>query len=716
MAGFRSRPVLRAVASLAAASAALAVVTTDRLAARQSAAPQVTFRSAADFVEVDVFVTDKTGAFVRNLSAQDFEVLEDGRPVRVEAFSLVDIPFVTAEAPTTEDYVEPGYLSNEGGIEGRIYMIVLDTNHVSALRTPKAKDLVRQFVLNNVAANDKVAVVHVGRTDLSQDFTSNKRLVLKSVDAFAGEKLRSPALSKWEALVRQAGGTRQEGVLPVPRDPEAQRRAAIAAQTFQSLSSLGDYMAGIQGRRKAILLVSEGLDLDLADTVGPRPGTEVNVADSSVRIDTELFNNTSMEAALASQVVGHIQSMVETATRANVAIYAIDPRGITDAADMSIEFAGTIGEGGSAMALPTGAFRREVRDSQQSLRSVAEQTGGTAIVGTNNFGDGFQRVVADNSTYYVLGYRTAPKYDGKFHTITVRAKRPGLEVRARRGYYALKAKPVVAPDVLRNLLTSPMAMPGLTMRVASTVLRGPDDKGLVQFTLEFDQDLPFEDKGAAFANKVELSYLALDLEGRTQATASKTLDMAITPDVRAKMAESGLRFATELALAPGRYQIRLAAREAVGGSAGSVFWDVEVPTFGGESLAMTDLVLSSAVAGGSPTVHDATTLKSLLPVPPTTGREFTLEDELTVFTEVYDRRADPHAVTLSLVVKTDDGVEVFSAVETRESTERQAARQSYPYAVKVPLRDLVPGRFTVSATATSSTGQKVGRDVRIRIR
>lgn len=673
--------------------------------------PQVTFRLETNYVEVDAFVTDKSGRFVRDLTAADFEVLEDGRPQKVEAFSLVDLPFITAVGPPADDYIEPGYISNEGGIEGRIYMILLDTNHISALRTPKLKQVLRRFVFDNVAANDKVAVVHVGRTDLSQDFTSNKRLVLEAIDGFTGNKLRSPALNKFDALVRM--GDDPKGVLPVPRDMDAQERASVAAQSFDAIGRLGEYMAGIQGRRKTLLLVSEGLDIDLNDQIGPRPGTEVSPTDITERIDTAIFGNTSMEAALASQVATEMQRMIETATRANIAVYSIDPRGLTDAAELAIEATGP--PVGSTI-LPTAALRRELRDSQQVLRSIAEQTGGRAIVGTNNFDDGFKQIVDDSSTYYVLGYRTTPKYDGKFHNITVRLTRPGLEVRARKGYHALKTRPAVVADVLHELLTSPMAMPGLTMRVSSTILRGPATNGLVQFTLEFDKDLPFEDKGGTFANRIEISYLAADLEGKTKATASKTLDMALKPDVREAMGNGGLRFATELALAPGRYQIRLAAKEAVGGKAGSLFWDVVVPDFADEPLTMSEIVLSSVLAGASPTVHDATTLKAMLPVPPTTGRAFALEDVITVFAEVYDRAPAAHTVEVVTTVTTDDGIEVFRAEETRESSARNAERASYPYVAKIPLEDLAPGRFVVGVTATSSTGGTVSREVRILIK
>jgi hypothetical protein len=480
-------------------------------------------------------------------------------------------------------------------------------------------------------------------------------------------------------------------------------------------------MAGIQGRRKTMLFVSEGLDLDLNDQIGPRPGSQVDAASvlgNDVRLDSDLFANSSMEAALASQVAGEIRRTVEAVTRANVAVYSIDPRGLTDPTEAAMEFAGPPGEGAGAATtmMPTTALRRELRDSQQGLRDLAGQTGGVAIVGTNNFADGFKNIVEDSSTYYVLGYRTPPRYDGKFHEITVRVKRPGVQVRARKGYYALKEKPAVEPDVLHQLLTSPMALPGLTMKASSTVLRGTAPNGLLQFTLEFDEDLPFEDKGGTFANRVEISYLAADAEGNTKATASKTLDMNIRPEVREKAAEEGLRFATEMALPPGKYQIRLAAKESVSGKAGSVFWDVEIPDYASAPLTMSELVLSSVVAGQSPTVHDATTLKAMLPVPPTTGREFTLEDEITVFAEVYDRETAPHTMTLALAVKTPEGGDVFNAEDTRESTARTPDRQSYPWAVKVPLRDLVEGRFVISVTATSSTGQTTSQSVRIQIR
>ncbi|MEZ5319368.1 MAG: VWA domain-containing protein [Vicinamibacterales bacterium] len=692
--------------------------------APQSGAPQVTFRASSDIVEVDAFITDKDGNFVRDLTKDDFEVLEDGKPQVVDTFTLVDLPIgqTPPPPPRGEDYIEPGYISNEGGVEGRIYLIVLDSNHISPLRLPKVKDVVRQFILDNIQGNDKAAIVHVGRSDVGQDFTSNKRLLIDSLEKVQGDKLRSPALNKLDDLVR-LGGTSSGlgGAIRDPRDMDAQQRAVMARETFDSLSALASYMAGIRGRRKALLFVSEGLDQDLNDVIGHRPSADPLPLTGTPNIDTEVFGNNPIEAALAEQTVEQQRLMVEAATRGNVAIYTVDPRGLADISQDSIEFQAPGPEilGGSnetATMLPTSALRRELRDSQQGLRSYAEQTGGQAIVGTNNFEDGFKRIVEDNSTYYVLGYATQPKYDGKFHEITVRVKRPGVTIRSRKGYYALKAPPVASVDVLHDLLVSPMAMPGLPMRASSTVLRGAEGQGLVQFTVEFPKDaLSFEDKGNAFANRVDLSYLATDTEGNTKKTGSKILDMVLKPEGHDAAEAHGIRFATEMPLPPGRYQIRLAAKESVGARAGSIFWDVTVPDFSAERLTMSDLVLSSAMGGAAPTVHDAATLKAMLSVPPTVGRVFSLDDTLTVFSEVYDRDTEAHDVQLKVSVQMDDGTEVWSDDQARESSTRNAERGSYAYSARVPLQDLAPGRFTLVVEATSSLGPTAKRELQFRI-
>ena len=411
--------------------------------------PQLTFRVETNFIEVDAVVTDGRGAFVRDLKREDFAVFEDGKPQKLDAFALIDIPLERVDRPLyREDAVDPDVFTNERDFEGRIYLIVLDSYHVAPIRTTQAKRVARDFVLDHMAANDSAAVVHVGRTDVSQEFTSNKRLLLSSIDKFMGQKLRSKVLNKFDN-VQVAAASDQP-----PQDHDWPERIGMARATVESLGKLSGYMTGIQGRRKAVLFVSEGLDFDVDDVIGaPRLAQATD--------PYGLASNSSQEASDVQAVAREMQVTLEAATRGNVAVYAVDPRGLTDASEELIAVPGRVEIADSPAAdVPVKALGEEIRRSQGMLRTLSNQTGASAITSTNNFADGFGRIVQDNSTYYMLGYHGQPKNDGKFHDLTVKVTRPGLQVRARKGYWAYTAEDAerasapAKPSAPRDVMTA----------------------------------------------------------------------------------------------------------------------------------------------------------------------------------------------------------------------------------------------------------------------
>ncbi|HEX4912993.1 MAG TPA: VWA domain-containing protein, partial [Vicinamibacterales bacterium] len=166
----------------------------------QPAAPQqppLTFRAEVNYVEVDARVLDQQGKFIGDLKPEDFEVLEDGRPQKVSAFSLVNIPVERVQRPLFASRpIEPDVRNNLQGADGRIYLLVLDDLHTTALRSQRTKAAAKQFIERYIGANDLAAVIHTGgRTDANQDFTNNQRLLLQAVDKFMGRKLRSATLN-----------------------------------------------------------------------------------------------------------------------------------------------------------------------------------------------------------------------------------------------------------------------------------------------------------------------------------------------------------------------------------------------------------------------------------------------------------------------------------------------------------------------------------------
>ena len=335
--------------------------------------------------------------------------------------------------------------------------------------------------------------------------------------------------------------------------------------------------------------------------------------------------------------------------------------------------------------------------SQDSLRTLAEETGGYAAVNASNVGAALDRIVRANSTYYVLGYYPAktPR-DGRFHKIELRVKRPGLRVSARKGY--VSPRPMTpeeslkqerererargrsgntqTSDELREVLRQPLQRNGLTLAVQAAPFKGASRQASVALVVELDASrLHFTEQNNVFADGVELSLFALDERGRSHGGNFYQFNLALRPDTYSRVRGSIVRMIPRMALPPGRYQLRVGVRESGAGEMGTVFYDLDVPDYGASGLAMSGLLLTDAAARGQFTAQPDNELPAdALPGPATSRRTFSQSDSLNVFAEIYDnipaRDRREIEVTTSLV-----GEEGPAAVMARESLGGTDARR-----------------------------------------
>ena len=680
----------------------LAVLGAAALTAQAPQGPPVTFRVEINYVEVDAIVTDAQGNPVSNLTADDFEVLEDKKPQMISAFSLVNIPVEQAVRPLfASTPIEPDVRTNTGS-DGRLYLILLDTLHTSPLNSIKVRAAARRFVEQNLGANDTAAVVFTGgQSKDTQDFTNSKRLLLAAIDKFQG--IKSPGATLTVTQDVNARISRQPGD-PV-RDSLEFERALNARNAMDRVRVLSEFLANVRGRRKAMLLFGEGVEYEFQDILG---------------------------STSATGVLESVRDAIGAATRANVAIYAIDPRGLTNPDADLIEFNNNPGADDPSLGdLGPRSIAREFRTAQNSLRMVSDETGGFAVLNQNDFTNAFQRIVRDNSSYYVLGYySTNERRDGRFRAITVRVKRPGLIVRARRGYVAPRGRAPGAPagaaaDTMLAAATEAMASPlpvsGIPMQVFAAPYRGEAPNAAVALALEMNvQGFQFTEANGTFNDRVELTMAAVDVEGKQKGGATHTVSLTLKPETMPRAREHGVRVLSQIDLPPGRYQLRIAAAE-MGGKAGSVIADVEVPDFGAAPVTMSGLSLTSASAVDAPTVKPRDPLSPFLPGPVTTVREFTSDDQIALFAEFYEnlRNAPPHKFDISTTIRTDDGRVVSQDSEERDSSELQGSSGGYGYMSVLQLRGLSPGLYVIHVEGRSratAVEAGIGRDIQIRIK
>jgi len=657
--------------------------------------PQVTFRVEVNYVEVDAFVTDAQGNPVNTLTKDDFDLYEDGKRQEVAAFSLVNIPIERSERPLfAAAPVEADVQTNEH-VEGRIYLILLDDLHTDVTRTPRVKAAARRFIQQNFGTNDMAAVVFTGRSGDGQDFTNNPRLLSAAIEKFSGRKLRSATLNRIEAATVNP----ESGVLEPGQDIDQMDRAFRARSMAASVKKLAEFMAGVRGRRKAMLLIGEGVDYDIFQATG-----QLGATASSVLLDTH--------------------DAVAAATRGNLSIYAIDPRGLANPADELIEVAGGIGDANIQ------STQESMRLSQDSLRVLASSTGGFAAVNRNDFDSAFDRIVAENSSYYMLGfYSTNERRDGRYRKLEVRIKRPGLRVRNRSGYYEARgrapsqpvasASPTALSPAVAGALGSPLPMSGVPIKVFAAPYKGTAPDAAVALAFEVDvRNLDFVEKDGTFNEQVEVAYTALNSNGKAFPGERHTVSLAMKPDTYERVKTRGLRVLSQISLPPGRYQVRVAAGNR-SGKAGSVVYDLEVPDFSKEAFSMSGVSLTASSSGQTPTIKPKDPLGDFLPGPPTTVREFDKGDLLVLFTEFYENaRGTAHQLDFKAELRAEGGRVVQQVTDERSSGELQGSSGGYGFTARLPLDAVDPGLYVIHVEGRSRINQNqvASRDIQIRVR
>jgi hypothetical protein len=460
----------------------------------------------------------------------------------------------------------------------------------------------------------------------------------------------------------------------------------------------------------------------------------------------------------ATTVMRALQDTITAAARGNVNFFTIDPRGLVGMTDEFIEMAGTGSanitaagtnlSGNAGNAQPFNAqnqFLEEMRLSQDSLRVIADETGGFASVNSNSLTGAFDRIVQANSRYYVLGYYppSHPR-DGRFHKIEVRVKRPGLKVSARKGYASPRGKTPeekkrddeaqLARDAkkgkvndtsapLREVLGSPMQQSGLTFSVQAASFKDTDKQASVALAIEVDgSTLQFaQQPDGTFADRIELSFYGLSDQGKPSAGTHTFLSLKLRPETMQRIKAGGVRASPRLSLAPGRYQVRIGAREEASARLGSVFYDLVVPDFSKDSLMLSGLLLSAPSTDKTPTAQPDPVVQKLLPGAATSRRDFLRTDTLSLLTEIYDNSSSkqPRQIDMAVRLRSESGQEAFAARDTLANTGDAKKWSVYVFGKDVPLQNVAPGRYLLSVEAQvrgQNNAKPVARETLITVR
>ena len=422
-------------------------------------------------------MSDRNGNPVADLKQSDFEVVEDGKPQTVETFKLIKLDggaVPTSDGnPVRQIRTDEDEQAEAAKDDVRLFAIFLDDYHVRRGASMAAGNPISRFVETQLGPSDMIGVMHPLDSVDSVRMTRNHSIITRAVQQFRGRKYDYQPQNEFEQ--RYAN---------YPAETVEQIRNQVSLSAMKALIV---HMGGLKEGRKALIVVSEGysntLPPQLRDQIASIPGFgNPNRGNASAGENNP--NEDRYRFFAGQDLEFYMQGVYEVASQNNVAIYTVDPRGLP-----AFEF--DINEG-----VGTTVDSTYLREAQQTLRALALETDGRAILNRNDLDVGMKQIMRDSSAYYLLGY-TSPqvKTDGKFHAINVRVKRPGVQVRARKGYWAITpevataittaaSKPTVAPDILAALST--VGQPGRS-RVVRTWIgtsRGENGKTKVTFVWE----------------------------------------------------------------------------------------------------------------------------------------------------------------------------------------------------------------------------------------
>ncbi len=656
------------------------------------------YNTGATLVEVVAFVSDKSGRPLNGLTREDFSLEEDGVRQELTHFSFVELPRDTVrptEAPAPAPTLRTDVFGNWDR-SGRSYVIVLDAQHVDPLRTGSVKQQARKFINTYVQAGDAVALVTLGGPG-NQSFTSDKARLIAAVDSFVGGKSRSAAMNVLESQMRAADDS-------PARDFETATKAADARTLFDSIRMICSSVGTVPGRRRSIVLFSEGIELDMTDMIGT---TAANGGGGQ--------RASGLASTYAAELLLSQRAMFDAARQSNVSLFTVDPRGTSIGEDTLMRAAGPpVGRGSNnAIPPPTRDVQREVQRSQGVLRNFADQTGGFAVVNSTDFDRGFSRIVDANSTYYVLGYSPAkPVTNDRYRKISVRVGRPGASVSARPGYFPVgvagssaSASPVSlnlkgASSWMQALLASALPVAGLGIQVvgAPIGLRGEDHVVAVVVELQAS-GFRFAEEGDSLRNDIEVGWIAVDADGKVRAGESSTGTLRLPKEGRAAVS-GGLRYVLEVPLPSQKYQLRVGAVESAGGTAGSAVLDLDL-TASLDRVAQVGLVVG--VYGDTvPTTGDYPVMKSLLPAVPTASRHFTTDQRLAVYVPIPGAPASPEGpVSVILTIRRLEGTVVFKSQAIPAKSGNTLGTSVSGSAIDLSLEGLAPGQYLLGAEFTS---------------
>ncbi len=633
--------------------------------AQPPAAPdqQPVFRTGINTVRVDVIVTDRQGNPVTDLKLEDFEIREDGKPQKPDNFRLVQIDTITQPSYTSRTIRSRNDEETAAQDENsRMFVFLLDDYHVRRETSMSVKKPVVEFIANQLAPGDLLGVMYPLTPIDAVVLNRNHQGVINTVEKFEGRKYNYEPVNDIErAYVYKLN----------PSAIEMIRRQVSLGAIRGICTKLGSLREG----RKSLILLSEGYTSMLPPQMrSDLPGGVAMPGD--ITRDPFAAENNIMEDrakfAADSDMFMELRDVFDACNRNNTSIYALDPRGLTG------------GDFDITANISMRTSQAYLNASMDALRTLAENTDGRAIVNRNDLGNAMKQIVRDSSAYYLVGYTTQAPTDGKFHNIDVRVKRPGVQVRHRRGFWAF------SNDDVKRAEAGPRAGPPPAVTKAFASIAPMTNRRYIRTWIG-------NDKGAD--GKTKLTFLWEPLpptpgarrdEPRrvTVLATSKAGDIIYRGRVPAELALSGSGGAVSFDVPPGAVDLR---RTVEGDGTGTL--DVEDREIAIPDLAAPEIMLTTPKIWLARNAREFNALTAGAMPPPTATRDFRRTDRLLIQFDAFAPGVVAPSVSAQLLNQQGGKMSDVSVTV------------GPPFSIDFPLAPYAAGQYLLQITA-SAEGQK----------
>jgi VWFA-related protein len=624
-----------------------------------------TLRTETELILVNVSVRDKGGSFARDLKKEDFTLLEDGKQQEIVSLDVENTDTVvttetspssllrTLRTPNTKAAAQTTAIS-ESDLKGRrLIILFFDLTSMQPEEVERSVKSALDYVDRQMSRADLVSVVSLSNSlTVNLDFTADKerlKTVLQGLDTGAGQGF-------------ELGTTGDADATPDPgaafTADETEYNIFNTDRRLQALRSIAETLSRVQ-QRKSLLYFSSGMQ---------RTGIE---------------NQSELRAA------------VNAAVRANLAIYSVDVRGLQaivpggEARNASIR--GTSVYSGQAMVK---AYDSNFA-SQETLVTLAADTGGRAFLDTNDFQPAFAKINEDTSFYYLLGYRSSnPAHDGRFRRIIVQVKnRPDLKLDFRRGYYAatdfLHSTKENRERQLQEQLQSDLPGTDFPVYISTGYFRLGGNRYFVPVSVVVPgSQIPFTRDSQKDRATLDLIALVRDEVKRPFGSIRDTLKLAVntSQEVRRK----NVQYNGAFLLPPGKYTLRFVVRENQTGRMGSFETDIGVPDLKSAPVKVSSIVISNqrqpARQKNNPLVREGSEIV------PNVTHVFSSNQHLFFYYEVYDP-ARPGRI-LTNVAFYRGAVKAYETPLVEADQINVPDRKATAFELDVPLANLKPGFYT----------------------